>query len=535
MEFSVTAPSDSPLEVSLDEFRGGVKGVRAAFLWQFDDGYDNVYTNGFPYLQARGQKATMYLNGAYVGTGTRITLGHLQALYDAGWVIGNHTIDHTDLTTVSQAVATQKVVEGYQWLIDHGFTRGARHFAYPNFNFSDSAVAAVKDAGMLTARIDSERNQQLPLDDPFRLTCIEPRNGYDYPFFYREVDRAIASGSTVFFLLHTVQTTDGLQDIAQYLDQRHVWCPTIDEWYKTMVAQAETTPWVGRYAYVTTGDGGVQAVDIGDPAAPTVVGGYDTSGTAGGVDVKDSIALVADGASGLQAVDQTDPASPALAGTFDTAGSAKGVAVGGSLAYVSDGASGLQIVSVADPANMSLAGGVDTPGDARAVALWGGRAYVADGASGVQVISVGDPASPSILGAKTLPGEAEDIIVYGDYMYVAAGVAGLRVLPVSLAPLAVTAPNGGENVGLNTQRSITWSLGQARPAPSTSTSGTQGTTKLNESPVAAEAGKTSYSLPGRYAAVRRMAGAHHHYDAQGEAASRTTPTRPSRSSRRSSP
>ena len=180
---------------------------------------------------------------------------------------------------------------------------------------------------MLTARIDSERNQQLPLDDPFRLTCIEPRNGYDYPFFDREVDRAIASGSTVFFLLHTVQEIDGLQDMAAYLDERHVWCPTIDEWYKTMVAQAETTPWVGRYAYVTTGDGGVQAVDIGDPAAPTVVGGYDTSGTAGGVDVKDSIALVADGGSGLQAVDQTDPASPALAGTFDTAGSAKGVAV----------------------------------------------------------------------------------------------------------------------------------------------------------------------------------------------------------------
>ena len=67
VEFSVTAPSDSPLEVSLDEFRGGVRGVRAAFLWQFDDGYDNVYTNGFPYLQARGQKATMYLNGDFRG------------------------------------------------------------------------------------------------------------------------------------------------------------------------------------------------------------------------------------------------------------------------------------------------------------------------------------------------------------------------------------------------------------------------------------------------------------------------------------
>ena len=227
VEFSVTAPSGSPLEVSLDEFRGGVRGARAAFLWNFDDGYDNVYTNGFPYLQARGQKATMYLNGDLVGAADpdNITLPHLQALYDAGWVIGNHTIDHTDLTTVSQEVATQKVEEGYQWLEDHGFTRGARHFAYPNFSFSDSAVAAVQDAGMLTARIDSERNQQLPLDDPFRLTCIEPRNGYDYEFFYREVDRAIASGSTVSFLLHTVQPADGLQDLAGYLDERRVWCP----------------------------------------------------------------------------------------------------------------------------------------------------------------------------------------------------------------------------------------------------------------------------------------------------------------------
>ena len=69
---------------------------------------------------------------------------------------------------------------------------------------------------------------------------------------------------------------------------------------------------------------------------------------------------------------------------------------------------------------------------------------------------------------------------------------------VTAPALVVSSPNGGENVGLNTQRSITWSLGQAVDVGYFDVyvwSPTQGTTKLNASPIAAEAGKTSYSLP----------------------------------------
>ena len=90
-----------------------------------------------------------------------------------------------------------------------------------------------------------------------------------------------------------------------------------------------------------------------------------------------------------------------------------------------------------------------------------------------------------------------------------------------ITTLGVTAPNGGENVGLNTQRSITWSLGQALGVGSFDVyvwSPTQGTTKLNESPVAAEAGKTSYSLPWAVTQARSADWRARiiYYDAQGE-------------------
>ena len=53
----------------------------------------------------------------------------------------------------------------------------------------------------------------------------------------------------------------------------------------------------GMLAYVADGAvGGLQIVDVSNPAAPSVLGGVVTPGTAKGVDVSGTLALVADGA-----------------------------------------------------------------------------------------------------------------------------------------------------------------------------------------------------------------------------------------------
>jgi hypothetical protein len=75
---------------------------------------------------------------------------------------------------------------------------------------------------------------------------------------------------------------------------------------------------------------------------------------------------VADGyAGGLQVIDVSDPANPQRVGGYDTSGEAQGVAVSGHYAYVADGyAGGLQVIDVSDPANPQRVGGYDTSGEA---------------------------------------------------------------------------------------------------------------------------------------------------------------------------
>jgi hypothetical protein len=63
---------------------------------------------------------------------------------------------------------------------------------------------------------------------------------------------------------------------------------------------------------------------------------------------------VADGNSGLLIFNLSNPASPTLLGSYNTPGSANGVAVSGTIAYVADYALGLQIIDVSNPGESHL-------------------------------------------------------------------------------------------------------------------------------------------------------------------------------------
>ena len=50
LRFSFSAPTDRSVEMSFDELRLGVRGLMPAFLWTFDDGYDEIHQDVLPYL-----------------------------------------------------------------------------------------------------------------------------------------------------------------------------------------------------------------------------------------------------------------------------------------------------------------------------------------------------------------------------------------------------------------------------------------------------------------------------------------------------
>jgi len=97
---------------------------------------------------------------------------------------------------------------------------------------------------------------------------------------------------------------------------------------------------------------------------------------------------VADEGSGLQVIDISDPTSPTLVGNYNTPGSARGIAVSGDHAFVADWFWGLQVIDISDPTSPTLVGTCDTPHYACGVAVSGDHAFVADQSSGLQVIQV---------------------------------------------------------------------------------------------------------------------------------------------------
>ena len=126
------------------------------------------------------------------------------------------------------------------------------------------------------------------------------------------------------------------------------------------------------------------SIAIAKPCFPYTVGSFNTRVSATGVYVSDTTVYVADQNGGLQMINVTDPASPKILGVYDT-DNANGVYVSGTTAYLADLSSGLQIVDVTDPTSPKFLGSYYNT-YANGVYVTNTTAYLAAGGNGLQII-----------------------------------------------------------------------------------------------------------------------------------------------------
>ncbi len=195
---------------------------------------------------------------------------------------------------------------------------------------------------------------------------------------------------------------------------------------------------MGRYAYATADTLGFQVIDISNPANPTIVNTFDTTGNADELDISGNYAYIADGPSGLQILDISNPATTTFVGTFNTSGYARDVYVTGRYAYVADDTAGLLIIDVSNPFNPILIGTYNTAGLAYGVQVIGRYAYVADDTAGLQIIDISRPTAPALLRTVNTPGFAVKVDVIGRYAYVADVSSGLQIIDISNPATATT-------------------------------------------------------------------------------------------------
>jgi hypothetical protein len=221
---------------------------------------------------------------------------------------------------------------------------------------------------------------------------------------------------------------------------------------------------IGQYAYVADWETGLQIVDVSDPAYPRRVGECSINGQARRLVMRDNYAYVAaapiwDGQSnqggGLQVVDISNPANPQLVGEYPyfnppcawCGGSAYDVAVSGNYAYLAEAwdetspgggeASGaLAVIDISDPTSPWPVTSYDTSSyGARSVTIAGSMAYVGNYNSfdGLQILDISNPTHPVRVGGYRLDSEEPHVTVSGNYAYLAmpSGLEGVSVLDIS--------------------------------------------------------------------------------------------------------
>lgn len=261
MEIFVVYSDTSTPSVTFDRFAINTTG-KANVLFTFDDAWYDVLQHGYPILEQRGFKATTwaiagdssYTNDELEGE-TKVIMSEndLAQLYAAGWDIGNHTKNHPDnINLLSDAAVRTEYLDTQNWLLSKGWTRGANHVCYPSGSYNERLIEILKGIGVKTARTVEFGIQPTPVTNIYKLKTVAVGRDTDMELILHEVDEAIATGSSLFFMLHRVEvtpepddgganygqiavSTDNLKRLVDYVytyvQQNKLDVSTISQWY----------------------------------------------------------------------------------------------------------------------------------------------------------------------------------------------------------------------------------------------------------------------------------------------------------------
>jgi peptidoglycan/xylan/chitin deacetylase (PgdA/CDA1 family) len=168
-----TWPQSTNLNFTLDDLTFNMTGQRAKIMFEFDDGDISQYQKAFPILQKNNESGTAFVVTNWIdGTGL-MSVANLQTLQSAGWDIGSHSLDHPDLTTLSDSALTSELNDSYAWLVANGFQKSASFIAYPYGNFNDNVIAKTQQRYLFGRATVPEGAQQYISDSDNTIQDIQ--------------------------------------------------------------------------------------------------------------------------------------------------------------------------------------------------------------------------------------------------------------------------------------------------------------------------------------------------------------------------
>lgn len=128
-----------------DDLRFVERPDPAKVLIQFDDGSVTDYTRAFPVLEEYGYDAATFVNPGTIGDGSKLSMEQLSELQSSGWDVCSHSFDHPSLIELDETDQREQIRDSKQWLLDHGFERGAEYFAYPYHDYDQTTLDLVSE------------------------------------------------------------------------------------------------------------------------------------------------------------------------------------------------------------------------------------------------------------------------------------------------------------------------------------------------------------------------------------------------------
>jgi peptidoglycan/xylan/chitin deacetylase (PgdA/CDA1 family) len=117
----------------------------------FDDGQASHYST-LAMMRAHGMQGTYYINSGLVGSSPYyMSWSQIHDLATGGQEIGGHTLNHTDLTTLSLSAAQREACDDRTNLLNQGFSP-VTSFAYPYAGANATARQAVQSCGYTSGR-----------------------------------------------------------------------------------------------------------------------------------------------------------------------------------------------------------------------------------------------------------------------------------------------------------------------------------------------------------------------------------------------
>lgn len=179
----------------------------------FDDGWQSVYDNALPLLDAKGYKSTQYIysdamNGVH-GT-IYMNAGEVAALRVAGHDIGAHSRTHSVSLagTLSTSTRESEISGSRLDLLSLGSMAPVNNFAYPFGDGFDDAVITghLKSAGYAGARTTQDGYNDKSTDR-YALKIFEVTRDTTLAQITEAVDVAIATKTWVIFMFHQIEGT----------------------------------------------------------------------------------------------------------------------------------------------------------------------------------------------------------------------------------------------------------------------------------------------------------------------------------------